>query len=306
VNGTLAVARYTLLELSRRKLLLVFFVIGVLGIAAIGIALKLVPTNMSFGGGPPGTPQPDPAVVSRFLELQFVRTLIGVVGFFALLIAFAIGMTAIYHDLESGAAVAIFSKPVSRLAFTAGKVIGAFIAMVVVVGLLGLEARLLMTLFGGGLEGAMWVETVAAVANASLLMLIVLALSTWMNNIIAAVVAFIYNFAASIVVGLHAQVVNAGVIGDNPIVKTVLTILYWLVPHPLMSDASKQIAKAQFEMFPPTMGPGGQVPGPGAPTTDQMLAGVPGGSGIEDILWWAFGIAFMAALVYIAVRRKQV
>jgi ABC-type transport system involved in multi-copper enzyme maturation permease subunit len=299
VNGTLAVARYTLLELSRRKLLLVFFVIGVLGIAAIGLALKIAPVNMQFSGGPPGTPQPDPAAMSRFIELQFVRTLIGVVGFFALLIAFAIGMTAIYHDLESGAAIAIFSKPVSRLAFTTGKVVAALIAMVLIVGLLGLEARLIMSLFGGGLEGAMWVETVAAVANATLLMLIVLALSTWMNNIIAAVVAFIYNFAASIVVAIHAQIGNAGVVGDNPIVKTVLTILYWLVPHPLMSDAAKQIAKAQFQMFPmPT--------GPGAPTADQMLAGVPGGSGIEDVLWWAFGIAVMASLVYLAVRRKQV
>ncbi|GAC1686652.1 MAG: hypothetical protein PVS2B1_07050 [Candidatus Dormibacteraceae bacterium] len=297
MNGTLAVARYTLLELSRRRILLVFFVIGVLGIAAIGIALKLIPINMATGG-PPGTAQPDPAVVRRFLEFTFVRTLIGVVGFFALLIAFAIGMTAIYHDLESGAAVAIFSKPVSRLAFTAGKVVAAFIAMVVVVGLLGLEARLLMTLFGGGLEGAMWVETVAAVANATLLMLIVLALSTWMNNIVAAVVAFIYNFAAGVIVGLHSQLAMMGTLGANGVFKTLLNILYWLVPHQLVSDAARQIVKASYEMSPPR--------GPGAPTADQVLAGVPGGSGFQDILWWAFGIAFTSALVYVAVRRKQV
>ena len=54
-----------------------------------------------------------------------VSQLIDVIGFFALLIAFAIGMTAIYHDLESGAAVGIFSKPVSRLSFTAGKLAAA-------------------------------------------------------------------------------------------------------------------------------------------------------------------------------------
>src|SRR5439155_1628551 len=79
----------------------------------------------------------------------------------------------------------------------------ALVAMIVIVGLLSLETRLVMTLFGGGLEGALWVETVAAVANASLLMLIVLALSTWMNNIIAAVVAFVYNGIAGVVVLLH-------------------------------------------------------------------------------------------------------
>jgi ABC-type transport system involved in multi-copper enzyme maturation permease subunit len=297
VNGTLAVARYTLVELTRRRILLVFFVIGVVGIAAIGLGLKLLPTNVQFSG-PPGSIQPDPAAMSRLIELEFVRTLIGVVGFFALLIGFGIGMTAIYHDLESGAAVAIFSKPVSRLAFAAGKIVAALIAMVAIVGLLGLEARLIMTLFGGGLEGAMWVETVAAVANATLLMLIVLALSTWMNNIVAAIIAFIYNFVAGVVVALHAQLATPNVLSDNSFIKTALTILYWLVPHPLMSDAQRQIVKASFDSFPPR--------GPGAPSAEQVMATVPGASGIQDILWWAFLLAMMAGLVYLAVRRKQV
>jgi ABC-type transport system involved in multi-copper enzyme maturation permease subunit len=296
LNGTLAIARYTLLELSRRRILLVFFVIGVLGIATIGIALKLAPVNTQFGGSGAA---PDPALVSRFLELTFVRTLIGVVGFFALLIAFAIGMTAIYHDLESGAAIAIFSKPVTRVAFTTGKVIAAVVAMIVVVGLLGLEARLVMTLFGGGLEQAMTVESVAAVANAVLLMLIVLALSTWMNNIVAAVVAFIYNFAASVIVALHSQLATPGGIGDNAIIRTVLNISYWLVPHQLMSDAQRQIVKAEFEIFKPAQGAG-------APSAAQIVSSVPGASGTPDVLWWIFLIALMSTLVYIAVRRRQV
>jgi ABC-type transport system involved in multi-copper enzyme maturation permease subunit len=297
MNGTLSIARYTLLELSRRRILLVFFVIGLIGIGVIGIALKLAPVN--FGTGAPGQPTPDPALVSRFIELTFVRTLISVVGFFALLIAFAIGMTAIYHDLESGAAIAIFSKPITRVAFTAGKVIAAVVAMVVVVGLLGLEARLVMTLFGGGLEQAMTVESVAAVANAVLLMLIVLALSTWMNNIVAAIIAFIYNFAGSVVVALHSQLGTSGGIGDNVIVNAVLNILYWLVPHQLMSDAQRQIVRAEFEIFKPAQRPGG-------PTTDQILSSVPGASGTADMLWWLFLIVLMATLVYIAVRRRQV
>src|SRR5438046_1953988 len=78
-------------------------------IAAIGAALKIVsvtsPTVVSGGFGPPGSAQPDQALIDRLTELQFVSQLIDVIGFFALLIAFAIGMTAIYHDLESGAAV---------------------------------------------------------------------------------------------------------------------------------------------------------------------------------------------------------
>jgi ABC-type transport system involved in multi-copper enzyme maturation permease subunit len=299
VNGTFAVTRYTLLELSRRRILLVFFVIGALGIAAIGIALKIIsaisPTNV---GGPPGSPALDPARLSRMTELIFVTQLIGVVGFFALLIAFAIGMTAIYHDLESGAAVSIFSKPVSRLAFTTGKVLAALAAMIVIVGALSLETRLVMTLFGGGLEGALWVESVAAVANASLLMLIVLALSTWMNNIIAAVVAFIYNFVASVVVALYAQF-TGGVFGVNETVKLVINVAYWLVPHQLMSDARRQLARAEFDIF--------STQSQGGPTrAADFVNSVPGASSLQDIIWWAFLVALMATLVYVAVRRRQV
>lgn len=299
MNGALAVARYTLLELSRRRILLVFLIIGVLGVAVVGIGLKIIsvvrPVDLS-ASGPPGAPPPDPALMNRFVELIFVSTLIDVVGFFALLVAFAIGMTAIYHDLESGAAVGIFSKPVSRLAFTAGKLIAAVVAIVVLVGVVGLEARLAMFLFGGGLEGALWVEMLAAVANAVLLMLIVLALATWMNNIVAAVIAFIYNAVAGVVVALHAQLV-AGLLGDNGIVTAILDVAYWIVPHQLMSDAARQVVRAQFETIPSSEG---------GPTVDQMLAGVPGASDLSDIIWWVFLIAVAASLVYIAVRRRQV
>ena len=303
MKGTLAVARYTLLELSRRRLLLVFFIIGALGLAAIGTIFKIAatvsPASISFGG-PDGTYSPDPATLDRLTELQFASQLIDIVGFFALLIAFAIGMTAIYHDLESGAAVGIFSKPVSRLAFTAGKVVAALVAMFVIVGVLSLETRLITSLFGGGLEGALWVETVAAVANASLLMLIVLALSTWMNNIIAAVVAFVYNAVAGIVVLLHSALV-AGSLGDNALVKTGLNIAYWIVPHHLMSDAKRQLAQAEFDMFSKAIPPG--QPGP---TAADFVNAVPGASDVADIIWWAFLVALMASLVYLAVRRRQV
>lgn len=299
MNGTAAVARYTLLELTRRRILLVFVIVGALGIALIATALRVFSSltgNIQFSG-PAGNA--DPATLNRALQLSFVSDLIGALGLFALLIAFGIGMTAIYHDLESGAAISIFSKPVSRAAFAAGKVGAAIVAMLAIVGLLGIEARLLMFLFGsaGGLDQALWAEIAAQVANAVTLMLLVMALSTWMNNIIAAVVAFIYNAVAGIVVALHTQDL-AGLLGDNGIVKVGLTILYWLVPHELISDAPRQIAKAEIEMFTNR--------GNGGPSVGQTLAGIPGASNAGDIAWWVFGVLVFASLVYFAVRRRQV
>jgi ABC-type transport system involved in multi-copper enzyme maturation permease subunit len=298
VRGTLAVARYTLIDLSRRRILLVFFIIGALGIAAIGTGLKIFSSTFTGGAfGPPGSAPPDPAKVNRFLDLMFITDLVGALGLFALLIAFGIGMTAIYHDLESGAAVAIFSKPVSRLAFTVGKVSAAAAALIVIVGLLSLEAMLFGLLFGGGLEQTLATEAIAQVANALTLMLIVLALSTWMNNIVAAIVAFIYNAAGGVVVALHNQLAS-GNLGDNAILKDGVNVLYWLVPHQLTSDAPRELVKTEIELF--------TVPGQPGPDVAQAVASVPGPSGATDILWWAFVVLLMATLVYVAVRRRQV
>jgi ABC-type transport system involved in multi-copper enzyme maturation permease subunit len=298
MNGALAVARYTLLDLSRRRILLVFLIIGAIGIAAIGIGLKVFSSAFTNGVtfGPPGTVD-DPAKVNRFLELMFVTDLVGVLGLFAALIAFGIGMTAIYHDLESGAAVAIFSKPVSRVAFTVGKVGAAVAALIVIVGALSIEAALVGLLFGGGLEQTLAVEAVAQVANAATLMLVVLALSTWMNNIVAAIVAFVYNTVGGFVVALHAQMA-AGFLGDNQILKVGLDVLYWLVPHQLTSDAPRELVKAEIELF--------SSAGRSETNLTQALAAVPGASSATDIVWWAFVAAVMAMLVYVAVRRRQV
>jgi len=299
VNGTLAVARYSLVELSRRRILLVFFALGAAGIVLVAVVLKVFSTaftsNVRFGSSATNV---DPATLDRALELGFVSDITSVLGIFALLIAFGIGMTVIYHDLESGTAISIFSKPVSRAAFAAGKVAAAIVAIAVIVGVLSLEARLFMLLFGtGDLGPALWWETLAQVGNAALLMLLVMALSTWMNNIIAAVVAFVYNAVGGIVVALHAQDL-AGGLGNNAVLKTGLDILYWLVPHQLISDAPREIAKAEFALV--------AASSRGGPTADQFLSSIPSASGATDIIWWAFGIAVFALLVYAAVRRRQV
>ena len=290
MNGALAVTRYTLLELSRRRILLVFAVIGALGIVALGVGLKLlyeVAAANRFGND-----RVDPMLLAKFLELQFVTYVVQALGLFALLIAFAIGMTAIYHDLESGAAVSIFSKPVTRLAFTTGKVGAAIVGLIVVVGLLAVETRIVMLLFGGGLEKALTGEILAVVANVLVVMLIVLALSTWMNNIVAAVVAFIYsNVVEGVIVTVH-RFADQGVIGNDN-VKYIFDVLYWLVPHPLYSSATGDLIRAQMQMS-------------SGPVSNQITASIPPASGAGDIAWWVVTMVAFCALLYYAVRRRQV
>jgi len=291
VTGALAVGRYTLLELSRRQILLIFFILGALGIVCLGVGLKVL-YSFASSQGSFGAPNTDPAALNRYLELAFVNYVFSALGVFGLLIAFAIGMTAIYHDLESGAAVSIFAKPVSRFAFAVGKIGGAVLALVAIVGLLAVETRMVMFLFGGGLEGSLTGEAAAVVANTMVVMLIVLALSTWMNNIVAAVVAFVYYNVITGVIAFVHKLFETGVI-KNDVVKTIFDILYWVVPHELVSSAPGDLAKAQVALS-------------NAQADQGVLAAIPSASGWSDIAWWAFVVIFFAGMVYLAVRRRQV
>ena len=292
MNGTLAVARFTLVELTRRRILLVFFIIGALGILGLGVGLKViysVASSSSRGGFGPSNV--DPAVFNHFLELLFLTYIFGALGIFGLLIAYGIGMTAIYHDLDSGAAVSIFSKPVTRLAFTAGKIAAAVAALLAIMVLLAVEARLVMFLFGGGLENSLTGAVLAVIANTIVVMLLVLALSTWMNNIVAAIVAFIYyNVIAGVITFVHTLTAS-GTIGSG-VVKTIFDILYWLVPHELMSSATGDLVRAQVAI----QGERGST----------AVAGIPAASTTGDVVWWAFLVCVFCGLVYYSVRRKQV
>jgi len=292
LTGALAVARYTLVELSRRRILLVMFVIGFAGILLLGVGLRILYDIGTSGTLVTNGRQVDPAIVDRFLDLEFVFFLIGALGIFALVISYGIGMTAIYHDLDSGGAVSIFSKPVTRLAYAAGKIGAALGALVVIIGLLAIEARIVILLFGGGLENALTGEVLATVANSAVVMLIVLALSTWMNNIVAAIVAFVYSsVVGGVIVYLH-NLVTTGVI-TNGIWKGVMNVLYWLIPHQLTSSASSDLVQVSVQFQAAT-------------GTTPSTTTVPPASGAGDIAWWAFTLVFFAALVYYAIRRRQV
>lgn len=150
-----------------------------------------------------------------------------------------------------------------------------------------------MYLFGGGLENALWLEVLAQVANTLVLMLLVLALSTWMNNIVAAVVAFIYYDVVAGVINYIHTLAQEGTIG-NAIVRGIFDVLYWMVPHTLTSSALHDLTQAEIQLS--ASSGGGATP----------VSGIPPASGVGDIVWWAFVVLVLCLLVYYSVRRRQV
>lgn len=112
-----------------------------------------------------------------------------------------------------------------------------------------------------------------------------------MNNIVAAIVAFIYyNVIAGVIAFVH-NLTESGVIGGG-IAKTIFDILYWLVPHQLVSSATGDLVRAQVAIQ-------------GARGT-TAIAGVPQTSTTGDIVWWAFVVCVFCGLLYYSVRRKEV
>ena len=175
MRQVVAVAFYTLRELSRRKLL-IFLVAGGAGLVLLAAILAaLVRAN-----APAGTlPAKD---FSGVLLLQVA----GLVSLFAWIAAVAIAVTLINHDLESGSVVSIFSKPVSRLQYALGKLIAAAVALLLIVVVLGVGTQLLVLVNGGGHETALLKTLLLITANELTQMLIILVLTVLMNNIVAA------------------------------------------------------------------------------------------------------------------------
>src|ERR1043166_738866 len=118
----LTIARLTVLELLRRRLFLVL-----LGLTLLVIAF----TSWGFGqitasANPPMTRVQQIAVVSQLLIL---------VGFmFSFTLAFSAvfaGAPALSGDVESGTALAILARPISRAEFVIGKWLGVVITILV-------------------------------------------------------------------------------------------------------------------------------------------------------------------------------
>ena len=80
---------------------------------------------------------------------------------------------------------------------------------------------------------------------------------------------------------------------NNDIVKSAFDVLYWIVPHALLSSAPGDLVRAQIQLS-------------NSRQNSQTLALVPAASGLGDIAWWALFIVLFSALVYWSVRRRQV
>lgn len=276
MTQALAVARYTVVELTRRRLLIVIIAIGVVLIAGIGIAPHVLPGNQT---------EQDRVIV-------LLTGLSGVVPTAMTLCAFLVGMTVINHDLDSGAVVSIFAKPVSRSSYTGGKLLAAIGLLLLIAVIFMVGSLIVVGVNGGGVYGVVFWTCAALAANIVLLMVLLMVLTVYINNVVAAAIVLVFNYIAGNVQTLHAMAQN-NVITDG-IAKALINVAYWGVPHELISNLQRQILQMQLDTRELVVGGG------------NPLDRVPGASTTEDIAFWFAYVVAIAVVLFWSVRRKQV
>jgi ABC-type transport system involved in multi-copper enzyme maturation permease subunit len=275
MSQALAVARYTLIELIRRRLLGVIVAIGVVLTAGIALAPHVL-----------RQPTPKDGVI-------VVLTALGAeVPYAITLCAFVIGMTVINHDLDSGAVVSIFAKPMSRSSYTAGKLMAAVSLLLLIAAIFTGGSLAVVAANGGSVYGVVFWTLAALAANIVLLMLLLMVLTVYLNNVVAAAIVLVFHYVAGQVITLNAMVQH-NVITDA-VGKALIGVAYWGVPHELTSNLQRQILQLQIDTGELRFG--GQNP------IDRL----PDASGAVDIwFWFAYVVAIWSVLFW-SVRRKQV
>jgi len=277
MTQALAVTRYTLVEITRRRLLLVVIAVGLVLMAAIAIAPYVLPGN----AGP---------TQKLIVSLTGLNTIVPTA---VLLCALAIGMTVINHDLDSGAVVSIFSKPVSRESYTAGKLLAAIALVLLVAAIFAAGSMIVLAIDAGQAYDVVFWQCAVIAANALLLMLLVMALTVYMNNVIAGGIVLAFNFVAGRVLDVHAMIQN-GVITARAF-TAIANAVYWVVPHELTSNMLRTIVQLRLDAHEL------ELRGVADPLRD-----VPGASSTTDIAFWLGYVVLLCVLLFLAVRRKQV
>jgi len=275
MSQALAVARYTLIEMIRRRLLGVIVAIGVVLTAGIAIAPHVLRQP---------TPQDGVIVVLTALGAE--------VPYAITLCAFVVGMTVINHDLDSGAVVSIFAKPMSRSSYTAGKLMAAVSLLLLIASIFTAGSLAVVAANGGSVYGVVFWTLAALAANIVLLMLLLMLLTAYLNNVMAAAIVLVFHYIAGQVITLNAMVQH-NVITDA-ISRTLIDIAYWGVPHELTGNLQRQIFQLQIDTGELRFG--GQNP------IDRL----PDASGAVDIWFWFAYIVAITVLLFWSVRRKQV
>jgi ABC-type transport system involved in multi-copper enzyme maturation permease subunit len=219
MRGTLVIAGLVVREAARRRLLLALLVLTLIVIGLTGWGFSRIPTLTQRGA-------PLPDVQVKVLASQFLILTMFMFSFVLALAAVFVAAPQISGDVESGTALAILSRPLSRPAFVIGKWLGlAALVTAYASGAAAIELGVVDAVVGyRPPEPLAFIALV--VTEGLVLMTLALLFSTRLSGMVGGIIALVLFGIA----WLGGIVGGIGAAFDNPTITHVGTVTKLLLP----------------------------------------------------------------------------
>ena len=152
--------------------------------------------------------------------------LVAVTGF-GLIVAVFVAAGLVHKEVEKRTVFVLFSKPVSRVAFIAGKFIGLCGTMAAVLAGMGLFLFLLVWSIDGAATGMVLVAVVMIYVQ----LLAVMAVTIFFSTLGSAILASVLGICVFVAGQLSHNVLALTRIGKNPLTEALSWVVYVIIPN---------------------------------------------------------------------------
>lgn len=163
------------------------------------------------------------------------------VTFFGLVVAAFIAAGLIHKEVEKRTAFVLFSKPVSRTAFIAGKFMGLAVTMAVVIA--GMGAFLFIVVWA--IDGAPTWMLLTAVALIYVQLLVVMAVTILFSTLGSAILASVLGICVFVAGQLSSNVLSLTRLGDNPVTEALSWVVFVVIPNLTAVDVKPAVVGEQ-------------------------------------------------------------
>jgi ABC-type transport system involved in multi-copper enzyme maturation permease subunit len=146
---------------------------------------------------------------------------------FGLIVAVFIAAGLVHKEVEKRTVFVLFSKPVSRTAFIAGKFLGLCATMAVVVAGMGTFLFLVVWALDGRPSGMVLVATLMIYVQ----LLAVMAVTIFFSTLGSAILASVLGICVFVAGQLSQNVLSLSRLGKNPVTEALSWVVYVIIPN---------------------------------------------------------------------------
>ena len=149
------------------------------------------------------------------------------VTFFGLIVAVFVAASLVHKEVEKRTVFVLFSKPVSRASFIAGKFIGLCGTMAVVLAGMGLFLFVIVLVIDGSPSWMVLVATVMIYVQ----LLAIMAATIFFSTLTSAILASVLGICVFVAGQLSQNVLSLTRLGKNPVTQAFSWVVYVVIPN---------------------------------------------------------------------------